>query len=164
MPEENILTKGMVEKIGDTDSKLHMSYNGNTRVFEKQVQDHEQAIDIILKSIASSEFGIIDNISDIDAVGHRVVHGGEEFADSVVINDKVVASIEKFADLAPLHNPPNLTGIKAAQHSLPNTTQVACFDTSFHATIPQVAYMYALPYELYEKYRIRRYGFHGTSH
>jgi acetate kinase len=97
-------------------------------------------------------------------VGHRVVHGGEEFTGSVIIDEKVIASIEKFADLAPLHNPPNLAGIRAAQHYLANTTQVACFDTAFHATIPKVAYMYALPYELYEKYGIRRYGFHGISH
>ncbi|MCP4451867.1 MAG: acetate kinase, partial [Planctomycetes bacterium] len=101
---------------------------------------------------------------DIESVGHRVVHGGEEFTGSTVIDDAVMASIEKFCDLAPLHNPHNLVGIRAAMHKLPDAKQVACFDTAFHATIPEVAYMYALPHELYEKYRIRRYGFHGTSH
>ena len=164
MPEETVLAKGMVEKIGDKDSKLHISYNGKTQILEKQADNHEQAMKLILESIASSELGTINDIAEINAVGHRIVHGGEEFTGSVVINDEVIASIEKFADLAPLHNPPNLTGIKAAQRSLPDATQVACFDTSFHATIPQIAYMYALPYELYEKFRIRRYGFHGTSH
>jgi acetate kinase len=103
-------------------------------------------------------------MSEIGAVGHRVVHGGEEFTGSVIIDEKVIASIKKFADLAPLHNPPNLAGILAAQHHLPNAKQIACFDTAFHATIPKVAYMYALPYELYEKFGIRRYGFHGISH
>jgi len=108
--------------------------------------------------------GVIEDIAEINAVGHRVVHGGEEFTGSVIIDDDVIASIEKFADLAPLHNPPNLIGIKAARNKLPNAKQVACFDTAFHTTIPPVAYIYALPYELYEKYRVRRYGFHGTSH
>ena len=104
------------------------------------------------------------SLEEIGAVGHRVVHGGEALTGSVVINEEVVASIDKMSDLAPLHNPPNLVGIRAAQKKLPSTPHVACFDTAFHATIPQVAYMYALPFELYEKYGIRRYGFHGTSH
>jgi len=106
----------------------------------------------------------MEDVSEIGAVGHRVVHGGEEFTDSVIIDERVIASIEKYADLAPLHNPPNLAGILAVQHRLPDITQIACFDTAFHATIPEVAYMYALPYELYQKYHIRRYGFHGISH
>lgn len=118
---------------------------------------------LILETLAGAESALNDT-SEIDAVGHRVVHGGEEFTGSVVITDEVIASIEHFADLAPLHNPPNLTGIRAAMHKLPNIPQVACFDTAFHATIPQVAYTYALPYELYKEFGIRRYGFHGTSH
>ncbi|MBA7715581.1 Acetate kinase [subsurface metagenome] len=117
-----------------------------------------------METLADKEVGVLRRISEIGAVGHRVVHGGEEFTGSVIIDEKVIASIKKFADLAPLHNPPNLAGILAAQRNLPNAKQVACFDTAFHATIPKVAYMYALPYELYEKYGIRRYGFHGISH
>jgi acetate kinase len=121
-------------------------------------------MELILDTLTDKDVGVIEDISQIGAVGHRVVHGGEEFTGSVVIDEKVVASIEKFADLAPLHNPLNLMGIRAAQYNLPHTRQVACFDTAFHTTIPEVAYMYALPYELYEKHRVRRYGFHGTSH
>jgi acetate kinase len=121
-------------------------------------------MELILNTLVSKEAGVMEDISAIGAVGHRVVHGGEEFTGSVVIDDKVIASIEKFAGLAPLHNPHNLTGIKASLAKLPNIKQVGCFDTAFHTTMPEVAYMYALPYELYEKYRIRRYGFHGTSH
>ena len=147
MPQGQVLAKGVVERIGEAD-----------------VANHEQGVELILKTLVSSDAGVIKDISEIGAVGHRVVHGGEEFTGSVVIDDKVIASIEKFADLAPLHNPPNLTGIKAAIHNLPGAKQIACFDTAFHTSIPKVAYMYALPYELYEKYRIRRYGFHGTSH
>jgi acetate kinase len=119
---------------------------------------------LIIDTLTGPKTGVIKNVSEITAVGHRVVHGGEEFTGSVVIDEKVIASIEKFADLAPLHNPPNLTGIKASQKGLPHALQVACFDTAFHTSIPKVAYIYALPYEIYEKYRVRKYGFHGTSH
>ena len=119
---------------------------------------------VILATLADARIGVVKTISDIHAVGHRVVHGGEEFTGSVVIDDHVLASIERYADLAPLHNPANLTGIRAAIHALPDAVQVACFDTAFHTSIPEVAYMYGLPYEIYEKYRVRRYGFHGTSH
>jgi acetate kinase len=108
--------------------------------------------------------GVVENARGIDAVGHRMVHGAEEFTGSVVITDEVIASVERFADLAPLHNPPTLLGVRAATGVLPDVPQIACFDTAFHNTIPEVAYMYALPYELYEKYGVRRYGFHGTSH
>jgi acetate kinase len=131
---------------------------------EGHVADHEEAMAMILEALVSRQGGAIKALSDIESVGHRVVHGGEEFTGSRLIDDEVIASVEKFCDLAPLHNPHNLVGIRAAMHKLPHARQVACFDTAFHATIPEVAYMYALPYELYEKYRIRRYGFHGTSH
>jgi len=164
MPESQVLAKGMVEPIGAESSRLSQSHGGQTHTVEKYIPDHEAGMELILNTLADKKVGVIDKISEIQAVGHRVVHGGEEFTGSVVIDEQVIESVEKFSDLAPLHNPPNLIGIRAAQHKLPDSTQVACFDTAFHSTIPQVAYMYALPYEIYEKYRVRRYGFHGTSH
>jgi len=164
MPGGEVLARGFVEKIGEESSGLSHFFHGKTYTAPTKVEDVEEAMELILRTLADAEVGVLRDISEIDAVGHRVVHGGEEFTGSVIIDENVIASIEKFADLAPLHNPPNLAGIRAAQCHLPNTTQVACFDTAFHATIPKVAYMYALPYELYEKYGIRRYGFHGISH
>lgn len=164
MPDATVLAKGVVEKIGEEASKLSHCYNDKTHTIDAKVENHEEGMELILSILVSKDVGVIESVSEIGAVGHRVVHGAEEFTGSVVIDEKVIASIEKFADLAPLHNPPNLTGIRAAQHKLPKAKQIACFDTAFHTTIPEVAYMYALPYELYEKYRIRRYGFHGTSH
>lgn len=164
MPESKVLAKGIVERISEEDSKLIHYYDGETHTVKTNVQTHERGMQLILNTLVSKEIGVIEDISAIGAVGHRVVHGGEEFTGSVVIDDEVIASIEKFAGLAPLHNPHNLTGIKASQANLPNIKQVACFDTAFHTTIPEVAYLYALPYELYEKYGIRRYGFHGMSH
>ena len=164
MPGAKVLARGSVEKIGEEVSKLSHRYDGKTHTVEAKVADHEKGMELILEAIISEDVGVIKSVSEIEAVGHRVVHGGEEFTGSVIIDDKVIASIEKFADLAPLHNPPNLVGIQAARSKLADAKQIACFDTSFHTTIPEVAYMYALPYELYEKYHIRRYGFHGTSH
>ena len=164
MPQAKVLAKGIVERIGERRSKLFHTCGNKTHAVETKVKNHEKGMELILDTLVNEDVGVIKDISEISAVGHRVVHGGEEFTGSVVIDEKVIASIEKFVDLAPLHNPPNLTGIQAAQHHLPDAKQVACFDTAFHTTIPEVAYMYALPYELYEKYRIRRYGFHGTSH
>jgi acetate kinase len=164
MPQSEVLAKGLLEKIGEKDAKLTHEYDSKKHIVEIHIDDHEEGMALILDTLHCAEAGVISDISEIGAVGHRVVHGGEEFTGSVVIDEHVIASIEKFADLAPLHNPPNLTGIQAAQSKLPDVPQVACFDTAFHATIPEVAYTYALPYELYEKYRVRRYGFHGTSH
>ncbi|MBC8471154.1 MAG: acetate kinase [Planctomycetes bacterium] len=164
MPKAEILARGFVEKIGEETSALSHFYEDKTHTANVKVKDVRKAMELILQTLADKEMGILQEISEIGAVGHRVVHGGEEFTGSVIIDEKVIASIKKFADLAPLHNPPNLAGILAAQHHLPEVKQVACFDTAFHATIPKVAYMYALPYELYEKYGIRRYGFHGISH
>lgn len=164
MPQSEVMARGLVERIAERPSKLTHFYNGKTHTLETEVQNVENGMQLILETLVSSQVGVLHSICDIDAVGHRVVHGGEEFTGSVIVDDKVIASIEKFADLAPLHNYPNLAGIRAIERVLPNVKQVACFDTAFHATIPQVAYMYALPYELYEKYRIRRYGFHGISH
>lgn len=164
MPGAEVLARGFVEKIGEETSALSHFYHGKIHTITSKVEDVKKAIELILQTLVDKEAGALRQISEIEAIGHRVVHGGEEFTGSVIIDEKVIASITKFADLAPLHNPPNLAGILAAQHHLPNVKQVACFDTAFHATIPKVAYMYALPYELYEKYGIRRYGFHGISH
>ena len=164
MPAEKVIARGLLEKIGEETSKLTCNCNGKEFKTETKAKDHAAGMLLILDSLASGETAVIKNVSEIAAVGHRVVHGGEAFTDSAIINQDVISSIEKFADLAPLHNPPNLIGIKAAQKGLPHTLQVACFDTAFHTTIPKVAYIYALPYDIYEKFRVRRYGFHGTSH
>ncbi len=164
MPRAEVIARGIVEKIGEETSSLSHFYYGKAHTITKKVEDVKKAMELILQTLADDEVGVLRKISEIGAVGHRVVHGGEEFTGSVIIDEKVIASIKKFADLAPLHNPPNLAGILATQHHLPDVKQIACFDTAFHATIPKVAYMYALPYELYEKYGIRRYGFHGISH
>ncbi len=164
MPQAEVLAKGNVERIGDQNSKLTQNGGPNTLIQEQPVADHEEAVDLILKALVGEGKGAIKDLSEIEAVGHRVVHGGEEFSGSQIVDESVLASIEKFSDLAPLHNPANLVGIRTLMHKLPHARQVGCFDTAFHTSIPKVAYMYALPYELYEKYRIRRYGFHGTSH
>ncbi len=164
MPEGVVLARGLLERIGEEQSRL-VHHRGADR-FERPVSapDHESGMRIVFQALSEGETAVIQSVEEIQACGHRVVHGGEEFTGSVLIDERVLASIEKFADLAPLHNPPNLTGIRAAMELVPGACQVACFDTAFHATIPQVAYVYALPWDLYEKYRIRRYGFHGTSH
>lgn len=164
MPQSVVLARGVLEKIGEENSRLIHTFGGGDHEIKATIDNHEQGMELILGALLHKEVGVLKDKNEIGAMGHRVVHGGEEFTGSVVIDDKVVASIEKFADLAPLHNPPNLVGIRAAQKQLPDLVQVACFDTAFHSTIPEYAYLYALPYELYEKYRIRRYGFHGTSH
>lgn len=164
MPQAEVLATGVVDRIAEPASELRHVAHGATQTRTVQVKDIAGAMEIVFETLVDSRVGVLEQLSEIEAVGHRVVHGGEEFTGSVIIDDKVIASVVKFADLAPLHNPPNLAGILAAQLQLPNAKQVACFDTAFHATIPKVAYMYALPYELYEKYGIRRYGFHGISH
>jgi len=164
MPAEKVLAKGLLEKIGEETSQLNHFSDSKEHKIQTKAADHSAGMKLILDTLVAPQTGVIKNVSEIAAVGHRVVHGGEEFTGSVVISDEVIASVEKFADLAPLHNPPNLTGIKAAQQGLPKALQVACFDTAFHTTIPKVAYIYTLPYEIYEKYRVRKYGFHGTSH
>jgi acetate kinase len=164
MPARTLLAKGMIERIGEPQAAM-IHQEGNDK--QKQpiaATDHEQAMAAILAKLMHTEGGRKSTDEPIGAVGHRVVHGGEAFTGSVLITEEVIASIEKTAQLAPLHNPPNLTGIRAAMLALPNAPQIACFDTAFHATIPQLAYMYALPYDLYEKHGVRRYGFHGTSH
>jgi acetate kinase len=164
MPCRTLLAKGMVERIGEAQAAMIHQEDGQKQQQAIKAADHEQAMAAILGKLMHAEGGKRSNEESIGAVGHRVVHGGEAFTGSVLINDDVIASIEKTAQLAPLHNPPNLTGIRAAMHALPDAPQIACFDTAFHATIPEVAYMYALPREIYEKHGVRRYGFHGTSH
>jgi acetate kinase len=164
MPEAQVLANGAVERIGEEASRLTHVFGSETFTDDVSTSDVDEAVHLLLDMLIHGEVGVLDAISEVGAVGHRVVHGGEEFTGSVVINEYVVASIEKYADLAPLHNPPNLAGIRAVGARLPGVTQVACFDTAFHTTIPKVAYIYGLPYELYEKYGIRRYGFHGISH
>ena len=162
-PKKRVISKGLVERIGEKNAALEHHYADEVRRLEGEIADHEEGMALILETLTGPE-GVLEKAEEIGAIGHRVVHGGEEFTGSVQITPEVIASIERFADLAPLHNPPNLTGIRAAMHELPDVPQVACFDTAFHATIPEVAYTYALPYQLYEKFGIRRYGFHGTSH
>lgn len=164
MPQGTILARGMVERIGEARANLVHKYNGDVYAVEIDAPDHDAGMQVILKTLADSKVGVVGHISEIQAVGHRVVHGGEQFTSSVIIDETVLKSIDHYADLAPLHNPPNLTGIRAAIHALPDAVQAACFDTAFHTSIPQTAYIYGLPYEIYEKYRVRRYGFHGTSH
>lgn len=163
MPEKGVLSKGIVERIGESGAALKYRHQGQKKCLQCEIADHQQGMALILDTLVGAD-SPLDDVTEIDAIGHRVVHGGEEFTGSVLITDVVIASIERFADLAPLHNPPNLTGIRAAIDKLPDTPQIACFDTAFHTTIPEVAYTYALPYELYQQFGIRRYGFHGTSH
>ncbi len=160
-----VLAKGGVEKVGLKGSFLkHTKQNGEKVLLEGEVLDHQAGIDYILGVLVSKKHGCISSLDDIDAVGHRVVHGGETFNSSVFITDEVINKMNECIDLAPLHNPPNLSGIEAISNFLPNVPQVGVFDTAFHQTMPKHAYMYAIPYSLYKKYGIRRYGFHGTSH
>ncbi len=164
MPAGVIMAKGMVERIGEPQANLVHQYNDSKHTAAIKADDHDAGMRVILSTLADAKIGVVSDIAEIQAVGHRVVHGGEEFTGSVRIDAHVLDSIRRYADLAPLHNPPNLTGIQAAIGALPEAAQVACFDTAFHTSIPQTAYLYALPYEIYEQYRVRRYGFHGTSH
>jgi len=165
MRTKDILAQGGVEKIGLTGSFLKLTLpNGDKVVLEGEILEHRTGIEYILGVITSEKYGCIRSLSEIDAVGHRVVHGGEKFNSSVLIDEEVIQKIIECIDLAPLHNPPNLNGIYAIEELMPNVPQVGVFDTAFHQTMPDYAYMYGLPYSLYEKYGIRRYGFHGTSH
>jgi len=165
MEAQNVLAQGGVEKIGLNGSFLKMILpDGNKVVLEGEILEHQAGIEYILGVITSIKYGCIHSLDEIDAVGHRVVHGGEKFNSSVLITDEVIQKITECIDLAPLHNPPNLKGISAIKELMPDVPQVAVFDTAFHQTMPDYAYLYGLPYSLYEKYAIRRYGFHGISH
>jgi acetate kinase len=160
-----VMARGVVEKVGLKGSFLrHVKENGEKVQLEGEILDHQTGIDYILGVLLSEKHGCLKSLDEIDAVGHRVVHGGEEFNSSVFITPDVIRKMEECIELAPLHNPPNLKGIYAVQQLMPNVPQVGVFDTAFHQTMPKHAYMYAIPYSLYTKYAIRRYGFHGTSH
>ncbi|GGB27374.1 acetate kinase [Lentibacillus populi] len=162
MPEEKVLAKGVFERIGLTDPIFTITINGKKDSVIADIPDHEAAVKWLLERLKTS--GVINALDEISAIGHRVVHGGERFTDSVKITDEVIQEIEEVSELAPLHNPANLTGIRAFQEVLPNVPMVAVFDTAFHQTMPEKSYLYSLPYEYYKKYGIRKYGFHGTSH
>jgi acetate kinase len=163
--KETALAKGIVERIGMTGAVLSQSrFDGDSIKIAGEILDHKAAIEYVIAILLSKNHGVIENISNIDAVGHRVVHGGETFSDSVLINDEVLKIIEDNIELAPLHNPHNIKGIQAVSRLLPKTPQVAVFDTAFHSKMPPRSFLYGIPYELYKKYKIRRYGFHGTSH
>lgn len=165
MESKSVLAQGGVEKIGLKDSFLKFTLpNGEKVQWDKEMEEHTVGIELIFSALTDAKYGCIQSLEEIDAVGHRCVHGGEKFNKSVIINQEVIDQITECNDLAPLHNPANLKGIAAVSAILPNVPQVGVFDTAFHQTMPNYAYMYALPYELYEKYGIRRYGFHGTSH
>ena len=165
MESEQVIAKGGIEKIGLPGTFLKLIDSNNEKVIiEKDIAGHEDGIAFILNVLTDSTYGCIQSYSEIDAIGHRVVHGGEKFASSVLIDKEVLAKVVECSELAPLHNPANLEGIYAIQKILPDTPQVAVFDTAFHQTMPDYAFMYGLPYEMYTKYGIRRYGFHGTSH
>lgn len=165
MEQETVLAKGLVERIGLEQAVLNHQPQGKEKmVFQENIPDHSTAIKMVLDALVSPQHGVLQSIDEIQAVGHRTVHGGSEFAQSVLIDEKTMATLKKLYDLAPLHNPPAVKGIEACQKILPKVPQVAVFDTAFHQTMPTCAYLYSLPYELYEKYGIRRYGFHGTSH
>lgn len=161
---EDVLAKGLCERIGIDGRLVYQPANGEKETTEAAMPTHKQAIQMVLDALMNEKTGVIKSLDEVDAVGHRVVHGGEKFASSVVINDEVMAAIEECNDLAPLHNPANLIGIRACQELMPKAPMAAVFDTAFHQTMPEKAYLYGLPYEYYEKYKVRRYGFHGTSH
>lgn len=160
----NVLAKGLAERIGINDSLLTHNANGEKIKIKKDMKDHKDAIKLVLDALVNSDYGVIKDMSEIDAVGHRVVHGGEYFTSSVLINDDVLKAITDCIELAPLHNPANIEGIKACKQIMPDVPMVAVFDTAFHQTMPDYAYLYPIPYEYYTKYKIRKYGFHGTSH
>ena len=162
MPEEKLVTKGVIERIGLIDSIFTIVVEGEKLTDVRDINDHEEAVNIMLESF--KEHHMIEDINEIEGTGHRVVHGGEKFPKSVVVTDEVETQIEELSELAPLHNPANLMGIRAFKKLLPNIPHVAVFDTSFHQTMPEQAYLYSLPYHYYEDYGIRKYGFHGTSH
>jgi acetate kinase len=161
---EAVLAKGLCERIGIDGRLTYQKAGCDKEVTEAAMPTHKEAIQLVLDALVNEKTGAIASLSEVNAVGHRVVHGGEKFASSVVINDEVLAAVEECNDLAPLHNPANLIGIHACAELMPGVPMVAVFDTAFHQTMPEKAYLYGLPYEYYEKYKVRRYGFHGTSH
>lgn len=165
MEDKKVLAKGLAERIGIEGGRVKYEAAGKDEiVIEEMLADHKAALKIVLDSLQHAEYGAVKSLDEIDAVGHRVVHGGEAFAESVIIDDEVMKAINDNVEIAPLHNPPNIIGIEACKEIMGDIPMVAVFDTAFHQTIPALNYIYALPYEYYEKYKVRRYGFHGTSH
>ena len=165
METKEVLAQGGIEKIGLVGSFLKLTLpNGEKKILEKDIPEHTVGVEFIFQTLTSAEYGALKSLDELDAVGHRMVHGGERFSQSVVLTKEVLDAFTACNDLAPLHNPANLKGVNAVSALLPNIPQVGVFDTAFHQTMPAHAYMYAVPYELYEKYGVRRYGFHGTSH
>lgn len=162
MPSESVITKGLIERIGLDDAVFNITVNGEKQTETTDIPNHTVAVELLLSKLTN--LGIIESLNEIEGVGHRVVHGGEEFSDSVLINAEILQKIESLSEIAPLHNPANITGIKAFKEVLPSVPAIAVFDTAFHQTMPESSYLYSLPYEYYEKYGVRKYGFHGTSH
>lgn len=165
MEGEKVIASGLAERIGIEGSKLtHKVPGKEKKVISRDLKDHAEAFKLLTEVLLDPDYGVISSMNEIDAVGHRVLHGGSKYSESIVVNDEVKKTIEECIPLGPLHNPANLMGINACEEVLPDVPQVAVFDTAFHQTMPPEAYLYAIPYELYEKYKIRKYGFHGTSH
>ena len=166
MTDESVIAKGKCDKINLEGSFIQYKCPAKDVSFEKEVpmKNHSEAIKVLIAELTNEEYGAVKDVSEISAVGHRLVHGGELFSESVIITEEVIAAVESCNDLAPLHNPANIVGVRACQELMPNVPMVAVFDTAFHQTMPKEAYLYGLPYEYYEKYKVRRYGFHGTSH
>ena len=161
---ENVLAKGLCERIGIDGRLVYQKAGCDKEITEAAMPTHKEAIQMVLDALVNDKTGAIKSLSEVNAVGHRIVHGGEKFASSVVITDEVLEAVAQCNDLAPLHNPANLIGINACKELMPGVPMVAVFDTAFHQTMPEKAYLYGLPYEYYENYKVRRYGFHGTSH
>lgn len=162
---EEVLAKGLCERIGIEGSAITHQPEGKDKVITQvEMPNHTKAVSLVIEKLLDSEVGVVKSLDEIGAIGHRIVHGGEKFASSVIIDDEVMKAIEECNDLAPLHNPANLIGINSCKEIMPNVKNVAVFDTAFHQTMPKKAFLYGLPYEYYEKYKVRRYGFHGTSH
>jgi acetate kinase len=165
MSDKSVLAQGGIEKIGQKNSFLKLKLpNGEKVTLEKEIPEHTSGVQFVFDVLTGADYGVLKSLNELDAVGHRMVHGGERFSQSVLLNKEVLDVFEALSDLAPLHNPANLKGVNAVTRLLPNIPQVGVFDTAFHQTMPDYAYMYAIPYAMYEKYGIRRYGFHGTSH
>jgi acetate kinase len=164
MEDESVLAKGNFERIGEKESFVTHKVNGEKYVTKVPVMNHEEALKIVLGELVHSDYGVIKDLSEISAVGHRLVHGGEIFKASVLITEDIIKKYETCSSLAPLHNPATILGIRACQKEMPGVPMVGVFDTAFHQTMPKENYMYPIPYEYYEKYGIRKYGFHGTSH
>ena len=164
-PDTNeVICKGLIERIGIDGKLTHKPQGKEDFVLETKMDNHQDAIKVLIDALIDADHGVVKSMDEIDAVGHRVVHAGEYFNDSVLVTEEVLKKIEACVELAPLHNPPNILGIKACQEIMPSVPQVAVFDTAFHQSMPKEAYLYAVPYEYYEKYKVRKFGFHGTSH